>query len=126
MACSVKCGYGTTLSFESGFFANITEISVSLTRDDIEFTHMLSPSNAREFEPNCVYDPGTIELTMIYCPSAVAPPINSASSAFVITWPNGSTISGTGYLNAYEISTTFETRMEATATIKLTGPITFA
>jgi hypothetical protein len=117
-------GSGTTLTFQSGFCAKVLELDVSgIKRASVETT-TLETTTAKAFMPSDLYDPGDISLTMQFKTDAT-PPINTDASAWTITWPDGETMLGSGFLTDYDITCRTEEVMTAKVTIKNTGAITW-
>lgn len=121
-----KVSTGITLSFESGFTAELLEITPpAQSRASIDMTHHNSDNNRKEFCPGVMVDPGEIQATILFDASAV-PPIDEPKSSAVITFPDGTTWTMSAFLTNYAPSTPFEGRMEAAVTIKVSGNITVA
>ncbi len=56
---------GITITFDSGFFAEILSINQSgMTRGSIDVTHMGS-TGAREFMPSTLVENGTVDISVL-------------------------------------------------------------
>ncbi len=119
-----EIGTGTSITFESGFFAEILDITgPSMERPAIDTTHM-GTTNARTFVPGDLYDGGELQVELAFAPGTF-PPIGQAASAFTITFPDSaaSEWSGTGFLTSAENAIPLEERMTQSCTLKITGVI---
>jgi hypothetical protein len=119
-------GHGTTITFgTSGFSANLIDVSgPSVERGSIDTTHMATAS-ALTFIPADLYDPGGVELTFEFN-GADNPPIDAVAETITIDWAGASGTgnwSGSGFMTNYKPGATIGERMTATATLKLTGPL---
>ena len=120
-------GTGTTISFESSFFAEILDIKPpSPSRESIPTSHMGTTSN-HTFTPANLVDWGEMVVEMAFAPGTTIP-IASAASECVITFPDsGSTTwTFTAFMINFEAADPLEDRMTATATVKVTGGVTVA
>lgn len=123
-AVTPDLGHGTTITFESGFISRILSVSISgVSRAAVDTTNF-GTDGGKTFMPSDTYDPGEISVTMQH-DSDVTPPITAAPGNVTVTFPDAETLTGTGFLTGYEISMADEDVTEATATIKLTGNITW-
>jgi hypothetical protein len=118
--------FGTTAF--TGSFKTLQHTGVSRTPVDI--TH-LGSTNAKEFMPGDLYDPGEISGTLSYNPDA-QPPITNAAETITITFPvptgsnNGATMACSGFVTQFDEPTLEnDSEMIANITIKLTGQITW-
>ena len=121
----MEIGTGTTITFATGFFAEILSVDWSgIEREDIDSTHM-GTATARTFEPSDLYDPGELSVTMHHAP-ATTPPISSAAETITVTFPDSgaATWAASGYMKSYEITSELEGKIEATAVLKFSGAIT--
>ena len=121
-------GTGTTISFESGFLAEILDVTPpGMSRESIATSHMGTADNAHTFTPAKLVDYGELSVDIGFDPSA-EPPITDAASAIVITFPDStaSTWTFNGFMTGYEAADPLEDRMTASCTIKVTGKITVA
>ncbi len=118
-------GTGTTLTFSSGFFAEITNLGWSgIERGAIDFTHF-GTTNAREFKPTDLYDPGELAIE-VHFDSATLPPHSSTAETVTVTFPGGGTTNtwaAEGFLTSFGQGTPLEDKIVANATIKFTGAI---
>lgn len=118
-------GTGTAITFSSGFFAEILDVSgPSVTREAINNSHM-GTTIAHVFLPTDLVDWGELTVELAFDPTT-APPIKSAAETVVVTWPDATTWTFDGFMTGFEPSGVFEDRMTASATIKVTGDLTIA
>ena len=123
-------GHGVAITFASGFMAWITDVSVSgIRREALETTNS-STTASRTFIPEKLVNYGEIRVSLQLKTSA-DPPIEGAAETITITWPmekggaTAPTWSGTGFMTAYEATGPINGIMTATATVKITGTLTF-
>lgn len=124
-------GTGATISFgSSGFSAHITNVDHSgISRAVVETSH-LGTTTARTFVPGDLYDGGTVALEMNF-DSNDQPPITSTAETITITFPikpggsTGATAQFSGFVQDWSYTVPLEDKMTATATIKVTGAITW-
>jgi len=117
-------GTGTTISFSTGFFAEILSVSgPNATRVSIPTSHM-GTSAAHTFVPGDLTDWGEMTVELAFDPS-VTPPIASAAESIVINFPDSdtSTWTFTGFMTGFSPSTPLEERATASCTIKVTGAV---
>lgn len=116
-------GTGTTITFNSGFFAEILSANWSgFERAAIDTTNFAT-TTARTFIPGDLYDPGEIEVELAFQPDTELP-LDQAAETVTITWPDGSTWAGSAFMRAGSITAPLEEKMTATATLKFSGAIT--
>lgn len=119
-------GTGTTLTFSSGFFGEITNLNWSgIERGAINFSHF-GTTTAHEFKPTDLYDPGELAVE-VHFDSATLPPFASTAETVTVTFPGGGTTNTwacAGFLTTFGQITPMEEKIVANATIKFTGAIT--
>jgi len=124
----MEIGTGATITFASGFLAEILDITWSgIERISIDKSHMGS-TNAKEFMPGDLFDPGELEVELLFA-AETTPPFNSAPEAITVTLPSEgtggtSTWAAQGFMTGFEFNAPLEDRQTATATIKISGAIT--
>lgn len=117
-------GHGTTITFDTGFFAEVLSINWSgIERTPVPTTHF-GTTGGKTFTPSDTYDPGEMVVELHHS-STDAPPITSAEETLTLTWPDAQTHSFTGFMSGYEISAADEEKVRATARIKGDGSITW-
>lgn len=118
-------GTGTTITFATGFCAEILNVSHDgISRKAIDTTHM-GTTGGMTFTPGALYDPGGLRVSLAFAPGA-NPPIDQAVETITVTFPDGETESFDGFLTDFAWTDPLEDRMTADATIKATGDITSA
>lgn len=127
---AVNVGTGTTITFASSFFAQITDASWSgISRASIETSHMgLSAPGAgkfgnKTFMPGDLSDPGELRVTMHFNPDT-RPPIDQAAETVTVSFAGAGSWAATGYMTGFELQDPLEDKMVATATIKFSGNVT--
>lgn len=116
---------GLTVSFNSGFLARITDISLNLSVDDIDVSHFGS-SDYKEYIPTALREPGELSCTIHLDPS-LEPPVGDTPEQITITFPDseGSSWVFDGYMKTFNITGAVGDVMTADCTLKATGAITF-
>ena len=120
-----ELGTGTTITFSTGFCAEILSISgPGLSREMIDISHM-GTTTAHAYMVADLYDAGELTVELQFVPGT-AIPIAGAFETVTITFPDSgaSTLAFSGAMSGFEPSIPLEDKMTATATIKATGAIT--
>ena len=118
-------GFGTSITFASGFFAEILSVDgPDLSRDPIETTHMGTTNDWKTFIPSDLKDGGTLSVEIAYVPGT-SPPIAAAESTCTVTYPDASTVSFEGFMTSFSPSVPIDDRMTASAEIKVNGSVSF-
>lgn len=120
-------GTGTTISFESGFLAEILDVTPpGASRESIKSSHKGTVDD-HTFTPAKLVDRGELKCDIAFDPSA-EPPIDQPESSCVITFPDsgGTTWTFQGFMTGYEPKEPLEDRATASVTIKVNGAITIA
>jgi len=122
-------GTGTTITFGTSSFT-ASHLSIghqSISRESLETSH-LGTTNYRTFMPGDLTDPGEIPITFQYDPDE-QPPINQAAETVTIEYPSTETTGAqhavSAFLTDFEVTAELETVIEASATLKCSGTITF-
>ena len=125
MAATV--GTGATITFSTGFFAEILAInSADWSREVIETTHM-GTTTARTFTPSTLYDSGTFSVELLMVPGTTpVTPMTAAAETVTVTFPDvgTATYAASGFMTEFSYSIPLGDRITATASIKFTGAIT--
>lgn len=119
-----EIGTGTTVSFASGFLAEILSISgPTMSRGSVDMSHMGTTTN-KVFKPTDLSDMGELTVELLFIPQDT-PPINDAPESIAITFPDSaaSVWTFTGFLTGFDVTDPLEDRMTATAKIKITGGV---
>lgn len=120
---AIEIGTGTTITFDSGFFAEIQSISwTGISRESIPSSHM-GTTTALTFSPTNLYDPGELEVELHFDPTET-PPYGSAAETCTVTFPDGSTWVASAFMTEFQVQDPFEDKIVATATLKFSGAIT--
>ncbi len=114
---------GTTITFASGFLAEILDVDLpELSRESIDTTHM-GTTNAKTYIPSTLIDVGELSCDLGFDPSA-SPPINLAPENVTILFPSGTSWSFSGFMTGFNAKAPLEDKMTASVTIKASGEIT--
>lgn len=140
MTTNAGIGFGALLAIfndgsPSGFqtIAEVTSISgPSLARDAVDATHTASEEGWREYIPG-LKDAGEVSIEMNYIPGSFGDELMRATfdsdqpAQFRITEPNSPATVLTFYaiVTAYELERPNDDKMVATATLKITGKVTY-
>jgi len=131
-ATATDIGFGTTLSKKTTgttyvALAEVTELTApELSRDSVEFTHMLSPDRYREFKPGLI-DAGEVGITYNLIPGLADDAVIATHlgtklvEGWRITFPNGATLDFNGFATAHGRATPMEDKMTGSATFKISG-----
>jgi len=120
-----EIGTGTTITFDSGFFAEILDVKgPDASRKSIETSHM-GTTTAHTFTPGDLVDWGEVTIDIAFRPGT-RPPIDDAAQSCTITFPDtgAATWAFTAFMTRFSPSTPLEDRMTATCTLKITGDVT--
>lgn len=123
-------GFGASISFATGFFAQITGVDWSgITRAALNTTHMGTTNGRMTYLASDLIDSGQLEVTIWFNPSTT-PPYASAAETCTLTMPipTGQTVAATwacsAFMTDYKFSMPHDNLMSATATLKFSGTIT--
>lgn len=118
-------GTGATFSLAgspTNFFASLLSIEHSgVERPSIDVT-TLATTGGREFIPGDLVDWGSLALGLLVEP-AMLPPMLIAAGSAVITFPDGSTWTWTGFATGWQVTNALEERIEGQLDVKLSGDL---
>ena len=119
--------WGTVITWDSSFFAQITSVSWSgWERASIETTH-LGTSASKTFTPDDLYDPGGVDVEL-YFDATLSPTIDSTGTATVtVNWSglgSGNQWAAVAFMTSFSASAGMGELMTASATLKASGAIT--
>lgn len=117
-------GHGATITFDTGFLANIISLEWSGIERPVVPDTYFGTTGGMKFEAGTLVDPGELVVEIEHS-TTDAPPIGSAAETVTITWQDAETHSCSGFMYGYRISTADQEKVTATARIKLSGPITW-
>ena len=125
-------GFGTTIEFDSGFEADVTNVKHSgMKREKIDTTHMLTgiEDGADPWMtsvPAEQVDPGDLELEIFHALSAT-PPIFNDPEPVTVTFTDGtSETNENSYMTDYEWEAVIDGVVKATVKVALSGLVEFA
>ena len=130
---AVNVSTGLTITFDSGFFAQITNVNwTGITRPAIKTSHMgtAAPSSNQiandTFIPGDLIDPGSLEVEGHFNPDTDPPMDQAAAATCTVTIP-GSTTPATwaasAFMTEFSIAMPLEDKMTFSATLKFSGII---
>lgn len=124
-------GFGTTITFQSGFCAEVLEVSWDgIERNAIDTTHMTTTEGWMTFLPSDLQDPGELTVELQFDPDE-SPPIEAAAETVTVTFPipAGGSVAATwacsGFLTGMSAAVPHNDKMTASVTIKFSGEPTF-
>ncbi len=118
-----RLGTGATITFATGFFAEIKSITPpGPDRPAIDTSHMTT-STYRTFEAAQLIDWGELEVEIIFN-AGIRPPISNAAETVTITFPGGETWAFSGFMMNASEAVPLDDLMTLTATIKVSGDVT--
>jgi hypothetical protein len=128
-------GFGTSITFASGFMAEITDVDWDgIDRGDVDTTSMATTNNAMTYIPEALYDPGGLAVGLLFNPDTQPPllsPTTNAPETITVTFrkPLGKTNAANwqalGYMSKYKWMGKVKGLYTANANLKFSGPITF-
>lgn len=120
-ACDILTG--STITFSTGFFAQIVSASWSgQSRPAIPTSHCGTATKAT-FIPGGICDPGSLEVELHFNPDTT-PPTEAVAETLTFTFAGGATWAATGFMTDFAWRGELDGKMIATATIKFSGDIT--
>lgn len=121
-------GTGTTITFQSGLFAEIIEAEWSGMTRAVYDTSNFATTGAMTFAPGSLYDPGELSVRYAFDPEIdPTTALAAASETVTVTFADAapaSTMAASGTMRDLSISTPLEDRVTANAVIKFSGAIT--
>jgi len=122
-------GYGTTITFgTSEFTANLLSIDgPGVERAAINSSHMATANSYMTYIPAKLSDGGSVDIEFEFL-GADTPPITAAAETITIDWAGASgngQWSFSGFMTNYSPSASIGERMTATATVKVTGVVSY-
>jgi hypothetical protein len=123
-------GFGHSITFDSGFFAEILSTSFSgWSRESIDTTHSLTTGGKMTFMASDLIDAGGLEVEIAFAPNS-RPPIDDPAESCTITFPiptggsSAATWVATAFMTNFTPSIPIDARMTANCTLKFSGDIT--
>jgi hypothetical protein len=127
---SVDVGFGSSITFDSGFFACFRTVSWrNISRVSIDTSCNSTSNGAMTFMPSDLENPGELEVELLLNPKEV-PPYTTAAETCTLTFPvaagntTATTWAASAFLTNYEITNPYNDLMTARATLKFSGAIT--
>ena len=128
---AVNTATGSTITFETGFFAQLLNVSLNgIARPAIKTSHFGSTAGngtttigGDTFIPGDLANPGTMECEFHFNPDTT-PPIMGAAATVTLTIAGSATPATwacSGFMTEFSVSMPLEDKMVANATIQLSG-----
>jgi len=118
---------GITITFDSGFLAEILEVTgPGMSRESIPTSHMGTTLD-HTFTPAKLVDNGELSVNIAFDPSET-PPIHENAETITITYPDSgsSAWAFTGFMTGFEPSAPLEERMTGACTLKASGAVSIS
>lgn len=120
-------GTGATVTFSSGYLAEIISIQGSGTNRASIATSHLGTTGGMTYIPAKLYDPGTltVELQMVPGTTPITP-LTAAAETITVTFPDtgAATYAASGFMTGFDYSIPLEDRVTQTVNIQFSGNIT--
>lgn len=124
-------GTGASITFgTNAFTGQITDIQFEEIMREVFKTSHLGTTTAHTFMPGDLYDPGGIDVTILYNPT-IRPSFTTAAETITVTGPiasgntTGTTIAASGFVDKFKPGNlTLEGLMEGSMHIKFSGAFT--
>ncbi len=117
--------WGTVITWETGFFAEITSVTWDgIERAPVETTH-LGTTTAKTFDEDELYDLGSLNVELFFVPDTTLP-ITEAGESCTVNWSgagSGSIWGGTAFMTGFQTGASMGELMTASATLKYTGAL---
>lgn len=121
-------GTGATITFSSGYLAEIVSIGINGTsRASIPTSHM-GTTGGMTFTPASLYDPGGCTVELIMQPATTPmTPLTAAAGNITVNFPDAgnATFAASGYMEGFDVTIPLEDRITQTVTLKFSGNITY-
>jgi hypothetical protein len=118
-------GHGTTILFDSGFFASIQSITFSgVERAAIPNWHF-GTTGGKTFEPADTYDPGELVVECIYDATEIPPILGNAETVTITPAGGADAISFSGFMTGHDINIVSEETIRSTSRLKASGLVTW-
>lgn len=118
---AVGVGTGTTLSFAGSneFTAEITGFNLDGRELPVIDVSALSDTGFRKKISGKLEEPGQLSVEINFDPSD--PPSVGDKGAITVTWPDATTLTGSGFVQSFSVNTPLEDKMTATFTFQFDG-----
>lgn len=116
---------GITVTFSSGFFAEILDTSgPNASRVSLQISHM-GTTTAHRFLPGKLVDWGEFQVELQFDPST-KPPVNNSRETVTVAYPDSgsSQWAFSAFMTGFDITASLEEIATASATLKVDGDVT--
>lgn len=118
-------GFGATITFQTGFFAQFRVIDdLGSTREAIETTHNGTADGWATFIPSDIKKMKACRIQMLFDPDT-EPPIDAAAENVTITFPGGATLACSGFMTDAGASIPYDDLMTQDVELQLSGAPTW-
>lgn len=131
MTFAVDVGHSTTITFQSGFYACVTNVEWSGISRESHDTSCNSTTGAKTFIPGALYDPGELQVEGYFdAEESPVTPMTAAPETVTVTFPlqtgqaTAANWAASGFMTEYSFSDPMDGIIEFSSTIKLSGAIT--
>lgn len=129
-ATAVDVGFGTTITFASGFLAKVTNVAVSgISRNAHDSSNMTSTNGWRTFVPGDLKNPGVLNVDLLFDKNYAGMKTNIASAAETVTvttpthagGSSGGSYAASAFMTSFEFGAPMDGMMTAKASLQYTG-----
>lgn len=124
---TIGVGFGSTVGFgTSSYSTKCRVISRSgAGREKVDTSHMESTDGWETSVPSAIQRAGNLRIEGLLQPqTSPSPPIDQDPETITLTYPNGATLAGSGYMTDYDENVPYDGVMTFTATVVFTGSVT--
>jgi len=122
-------GFGTTITFQSGFFAEITNVDWDgIKRGSIPTSHMTTTEGWMTFQPSDLKDAGELSVEIAFAPqTTIITAITAAAETVTVTLPipAGQSVASTwacsGFMTDFKFKSPMDGKMMADVKLKFSG-----
>ena len=126
-------GFGTTITWQSGFLATIRSASFGgIVRNALVTSHMATTNGWHTKQPSDLKDMGTLTVEILFNPSSNwKTAITAAAETITVTFPvhaggsTGGSVACSGFATNFQITDPYDDLMTATVELTFSGEPTF-
>lgn len=124
---TIGVGFGFTVTFGTSSYSTKCRVAsrTGAGRDKIDTSHSETTDGWETSVPGGIQRAGNLRIQGLLQPqTSPDPPIDQAAETITLTYPNGATLAGSGYMTDYEENIPYDDVMTFAATIVWTGALT--
>jgi hypothetical protein len=114
---------GTTLTFQSGIYNEIYDMSISVSRPAVPTSHM-GTTGGNTYLPGKLVD-WTMDVVCAYTGQALPMAATDVAVSLSVATPDSQGWSGSAFIEAAQVSTPLEGRQELRLTLRGSGALTW-